>query len=297
VTCCCSRACRSCATKHVTRYKVCWSKLCDKPCKTGDFVNDEGLRENVEKYLNGSRKVVAVDAFVEKGKNLVENDMVIEENIVVDNEKTTNNFRCKQTDVKLSSIDGQCFKKVTKKTMNCKQVKEKSSSNSEREIIPLVYSIVEQSLSMLFKNDTEEEPEILELDFTNSSEDISTETYSEGPRFNMGVSLAKMRERNAEFERCMSPTERACNELRFGAQIELMMAFAADHAGCLMCGRRLETEFLILKHLQLKHKDEYNKLKTVLQVPNVNELNLYLHKAIRAEFSYQRNQVFPIMVE
>ena len=104
VRCCRTRACRSCATKYVTRYKVCWSKLCDKPCKTGDFINDEGLRENVEKYLKGSPELIEVDAFVEKGKNLVEKDMVIVDKNVIDNEKTANNFQSKQTVVALSSI-------------------------------------------------------------------------------------------------------------------------------------------------------------------------------------------------
>jgi len=113
---------------------------------------------------------------------------------------------------------------------------------------------------------------------------------------NMGVSLAKMKERNCEFERCMSPDEKACNELRFGAQLELLLKFTADHARCLMCGKRLASEFLILKHIQLKHKVEYGQLRTVLQITNMNTLNMLVHKAIRAEFSYQQKQIFPIPV-
>jgi len=113
---------------------------------------------------------------------------------------------------------------------------------------------------------------------------------------NMGVSLAKMKERNSEFERCMSPDEKACSELKFGAQLELLLKFTADHARCLMCGKLLASEFLILKHIQLKHKVEYGQLRTVLQITNMKTLNMLVHKAIRAEFSYQQKQIFPIPV-
>jgi len=114
---------------------------------------------------------------------------------------------------------------------------------------------------------------------------------------NMGVSLAKMRERNSEFERCMSPVERACKELRFGAQLELMLKFETNRARCLMCGKTLGTEFLIMKHLQLKHKDEYERLRTVLEISNMNTLNMFVHKAIRSEFLFQQKKVFPIPVD
>ena len=125
-------------------------------------------------------------------------------------------------------------------------------------------------------------------------EDIDTpETES----MNMGVSLAKMRERNSEFDRCMTPVERACKELRFGAQLELMLKFEANRARCLMCGKILGTEFLIMKHLQLKHKDEYERLRTVLEITNMNTLNMFVHKAIRSEFLFQQKEIFPITVD
>ena len=127
-----------------------------------------------------------------------------------------------------------------------------------------------------------------------SEEDIDTpETES----MNMGVSLAKMRERNSEFDRCMTPVERACKELRFGAQLELMLKFEANRARCLMCGKILGTEFLIMKHLQLKHKDEYERLRTVLEITNMNTLNMFVHKAIRSEFLFQQKEIFPISVD
>jgi len=127
-------------------------------------------------------------------------------------------------------------------------------------------------------------------DFFDTLDSDSVETEP----MNMGVSLAKMRERNSEFERCMTPVERACEELRFGAQLELMLKFEKDRAKCLMCGKMLGSEFLILKHLQLKHKDEYERLRTVLQITNMNTLNMYVHRAIKSEFLFQKKQVFPI---
>jgi len=137
------------------------------------------------------------------------------------------------------------------------------------------------------------ETEALSMDVI-CEEDIDTpETES----MNMGVSLAKMRERNSEFERCMSPVERACKELRFGAQLELMLKFETNRARCLMCGKTLGTEFLIMKHLQLKHKDEYERLRIVLEITNMNTLNMFVHKAIRSEFLFQQKEVFPIPVD
>ena len=95
----------------------------------------------------------------------------------------------------------------------------------------------------------------------------------------------------------MSPTEKESSELRFGAQLELLLQFEPEYAKCLMCGQNLDTEFLILKHIQLKHKQEYGQLKTVLQTSNMNTLNMFLHKAIRSEFVYQQNQIFPVPVD
>ena len=111
-----------------------------------------------------------------------------------------------------------------------------------------------------------------------------------------GVSLQAMKERNDEFDRCMLPQERESKELRFGAQLELMLDFNPENANCLICGELLKSEFIILKHVQLKHKKEYDQMKTVLGATNLNTLNMFLHKAIRSEFLYQQKQVFPIPV-
>ena len=148
---------------------------------------------------------------------------------------------------------------------------------------------------------TNEEVEFIVVKAALSGEEMSTETSNkitddDTVSMNMGVSLTKMVERNSEFDRCMSPTEKESNELRFGAQLELLLQFEAEYAKCLMCGQNLDTEFLILKHIQLRHKQEYGQLKAVLQTSNMNTLNMFLHKAIQSEFVYQQSQIFPVPV-
>jgi len=210
VACCSAIACRACATKSVTRNKICWNGECGTAMKTGDLVNDEALREAVDKF-NAERKAAEVTKNdEEKPKH--------EQQVVSENKPTEN---------------GGPPPKKTK---------------PNAEIIP------------------------------------------------QGVSLAKMKERNEEFDRCMLPNERASKELRFGAQLELMLEFQANNASCLICSEQLKSEFTILKHIQLKHKKEYEQMKTVLGASNLNTLNMFIHKAIRSEFLYQQKQVFPITV-
>ena len=72
-----------------------------------------------------------------------------------------------------------------------------------------------------------------------STETCNKFTADEAISMNMGVSLAKMVERNSEFDRCMSATEKESNELRFGAQLELLLQFEPEYAKCLMCGQNL----------------------------------------------------------
>ena len=130
------------------------------------------------------------------------------------------------------------------------------------------------------------ESEISELNIVNTDNVIATGS----------VTLAIMKRRNIEFDQCMSPVEKASKELRFGAQLELLLEFKIDHANCLMCREHLKSEFIILKHIQLKHKEEHTQLKTVLETSNMNTLNMFLHKAIRSEFLYQQKHVFPVHV-
>jgi len=110
------------------------------------------------------------------------------------------------------------------------------------------------------------------------------------------VTLQMMRERNEEFEAKMNSVERASKELRYGAQLELMYFFDKTEASCKICGDQLNSEKLTLSHLQQKHKVEYNNLKTVLSPPDNNMLTLCLQKALKSEFIFAREQIFPVPV-
>jgi len=112
----------------------------------------------------------------------------------------------------------------------------------------------------------------------------------------MEVTLQMMRERNEEFEAKMNSVERASKELRYGAQLELMYYFDKTEASCKICGDQLNSEKLTLTHLQQKHKVEYNNLKTVLSPPDNNMLTLCLQKALKSEFIFAREQIFPVPV-
>ena len=49
--CCQTISCRSCATKSLTTTRTCWS--CGLPTNTSDLVNNEQLRQNVERFNKG----------------------------------------------------------------------------------------------------------------------------------------------------------------------------------------------------------------------------------------------------
>jgi len=110
------------------------------------------------------------------------------------------------------------------------------------------------------------------------------------------VTLQMMKERNEEFESKMNSVERASKELRYGAQLELVYFFDKTEASCKICGDQLNSEKLTLSHLQQKHKVEYNNLKTVLSPPDNNMLTLCLQKALKSEFIFAREQIFPVPV-
>jgi len=408
VPCCNTRACRGCATKHVTRTKVCWNKECGVKTKTGDMVIDQELREDVDKFLSkATAKKEVINNQDNSGDLKSEDDQVHhadsnsdlmndgdrEKSNNINNEKENTIEGCKEdtndehtskericdnrsldskngfqecndmdiTDENENSgefgIEGNKDKENTtditnEEIMNLESKSDKSEPNKEimnlesksdksepnKEIMNLEYksdkSEPNKEIMNLESKSDKSEPneEIMNLESKSDKSELKvkkpdvpvgdmktecleigefydTETFSmdvicgediDAPgteSMNMGVSLAKMRERNSEFERCMSPVERACKELRFGAQLELMLKFETNRARCLMCGKTLGTEFLIMKHLQLKHKDEYERLRTVLEISNMNTLNMFVHKAIRSEFLFQQKKVFPIPVD
>jgi len=265
VECCSSKACRSCATQHVTRYKVCWATACGVKTRTGDLVNYEELREDVDKYLKKGKKIGLDKEGMNKKEETGSDEAIIGRTVVKDI---------------LADLINESIKTVAHLDHN-HNVAAKESIMSE----------------------SEEDVEFIVVRAAVSGEEMSKELTkrfaaleSEIVPMNMGVSLTKMLDRNAEFDRCMSPVEKESKELRFGAQLELLLMFEKDHARCLMCGQLLDTDFLILKHIQLKHKQEYGQLKTVFQVTNMNTLNMLLHKAIRSEFLFLQNHIFPIPV-
>jgi len=132
------------------------------------------------------------------------------------------------------------------------------------------------------------------------------------------VTLQMMKDRNEEFDSKMNSIERASKELRYGAQLELLFFFDKTGASCKISGEQLNTEKLTLSHLQQKLKVmvqsvgiettkegiisyhlpevEYNNLKTVLNPPDNNMLTLCLQKAIKSEFTFAREQTFPVPV-
>ena len=59
VPCCSAIACRACATKSVTRNKICWNKECAAEIRTGDLINDEALREAVDKFQTAKKEAEA----------------------------------------------------------------------------------------------------------------------------------------------------------------------------------------------------------------------------------------------
>lgn len=115
-------------------------------------------------------------------------------------------------------------------------------------------------------------------------------------KYGVEVSLEMMKKRNLEFEEKLSDIEKACKELQFGAQLELMFTFDQTQAGCRMCGENFESEELTLLHLQQQHKVEFGHLKTVLNPPNNNVLQLQLQKAIHSEFMFAKDGTFPFQI-
>jgi len=219
--CCSAIACRACATKSITRNKLCWNQSCAKAMRTSDLINDEALRDAVDKFQTERKQGAA------KQKELQDQEQ--EEN-----------------------------KTINKSVVQAEEKEEqKSASNGTNNE----------------KSDNVIKPTIIKE-----------------------ISLIQMLERNEEFNKCMMPDERSCNELRYGAMLELMFDFQFDKAVCLLCSESVKSEFMILKHIQLKHKKEYDQMKTVLKTTNLNTLNMFIHKAIRSEFLYQQKKIFPIEI-
>jgi len=231
--CCGTIACRSCATKSITTTRICWNVDCKKTVTTSQLVNDENLRQRVDKYSKGELK----DNDVQGGGGDVraENDKSV-------SSSSSNNI-------------------------------EKVANSEEKHDQPPVKK---------FKNNN---------NFTNGG--------GGGGCYNCNnqVTLNQMRERNAEFDRCLLPAEKNCQELRVGAQLELMYEFDSSSAVCLGCSGNIGGENLIIEHLTLKRSSEFGYLKTILKQADDNNLKNMISKAVKSEFLYAEKQIFPCKVE
>ena len=65
---------RSAATKYVTANRTCWNESCKTEVSTGDLINDENLRAQVERFNKGEEvdETVLSDVIVKAGKENIE---------------------------------------------------------------------------------------------------------------------------------------------------------------------------------------------------------------------------------
>jgi len=258
--CCSSIGCRACATKFITREKKCWNSGCEALITTKDLINDDALRARVDAFLAKKNQVEAEAKKAEEERKRAEESKVEEE-------------RRKKEAAEREAAEAA--RKAEEEAKRKKEAARKAEEESKRK----------------------KEEERLRLENTkkpsqNSIPNVTNNHGSEG-----SLTIDMMRQRNEEFDLKLTHIERKCNELRYGAQLELMFTFGDKKASCRLCGQELQGDFVVLKHVQMKHKDIYQDMKTVLGAPNLNGLNLCLHKAIKAEFTFAQKQIFPCPVE
>ena len=65
---------RSAATKYVTANRTCWNESCKTEVSTGDLINDENLRAQVERFNKGEEvdETVLSDIIIKAGKENIE---------------------------------------------------------------------------------------------------------------------------------------------------------------------------------------------------------------------------------
>ena len=95
----------------------------------------------------------------------------------------------------------------------------------------------------------------------------------------------------------MLPAEKNCQELRVGAQLELMYEFDSSSAVCLGCSGNVGGENLIIEHLVLKRNSEFGYLKTILKQTDDNNLKNMISKAVKSEFLFAEKKIYPCKVE
>ena len=95
----------------------------------------------------------------------------------------------------------------------------------------------------------------------------------------------------------MLPAEKNCQELRVGAQLELMYEFDSSSAVGLGCSGNVGGENMILEHLVLKRNSEFGYLKTILKQTDDNNLKNMISKAVKSEFLFAEKKIYPCKVE
>jgi len=234
VACCSVIGCRGCATKAVTKDKVCWNINCGASLTTKDLINDDELRGKVNHFM---------------AKKKAEEE-------VVKNEEETDIASKKKADVDAMIEYGD------------EKMKDKEKNRITKEMVNTGPS--PKKLEGLEKNELE------------------MKTH---------ITVDMIKSRNKEFDQKLNAVERGSKELRYGAQLELLFTFSESKARCRVCRQELSGDFMVLKHIQMKHKEVYNNIKVVLGAPNMNSLDLCLHKAIKSEFMFAQQDVFPCPVD
>jgi len=102
---------------------------------------------------------------------------------------------------------------------------------------------------------------------------------------------------NLLLKRYLLPAEKNCQELRVGAQLELMYEFDSSSAVCLGCSGNMGGENLIIEHLVLKRNSEFGYLKTILKQADDNNLKKMISKAVKSEFLFAEKKIFPCEIE
>merc|ERR1712025_626182 len=105
------------------------------------------------------------------------------------------------------------------------------------------------------------EPPVKKFKQNNVSQSQNKTNQQQQSKPRKRVTLGMMKERNAEFDKYLLSEEKSCQELRVGAQLELMFEFdTSGGAQCLVTGEYLETQDRVLAHLTERLNTEYDHM-------------------------------------
>jgi len=288
--CCSCVGCRACATKFITREKKCWNSGCEALVTTKDLINDEELRKRVEVFL-------AANANKEAEAKKLEEKKAQEEAKKIEEEKKKKEELEKQEEKK--RMDNEAKLKAEQEAEKANKARLQAAAEAKKAQDAKTKAAEEAKKAQEAKTKAEESRKRVAEERSQAGSNAKlAKNDANGTKMveSSGLTIEMMRERNEEFNSKLNEVERKCNELRYGAQLELLFTFGEKKAKCRLCSQELQGDFVVLKHVQMKHKDVYNNIKTVLGSPNLNGLNLCLHKAIKAEFVFAQKEIFPCVV-